>query len=81
MMSSVYFCKTTFINTTMRTSTELKSTEQLRGKRQAFMVSALKAEREVAEHGLVYDAEEVFRYIKAKIEGHPIQRPQAVTLK
>lgn len=60
---------------------EPKLIGRLKKQRQTFIASALEAEREVAEHSLVYDAEEVFRYIKAKIEGHPIQRPQAVTLK
>lgn len=65
----------------MFTSTEPKLTGQLKKQRQTFVAAALKAEREVAGHGLVYDAEEVFRYIKAKIEGHHVQRPQAVTLR
>ncbi len=60
---------------------ESKLMERLKKQRQAFIASALKAECEVAERDLVYDAEEVFRYIKAKIEGHPIRRLQAVTLK
>jgi predicted transcriptional regulator len=37
-------------------------------RRQAFVASALKAEQEVAEYGLVYDADEVFSYILAKAE-------------
>ena len=60
---------------------EPKLMGRLKKQGQTFIASALEAEREVAENSLVYDAEEVFRYIKAKIEGRPIQRPQAVTLK
>jgi hypothetical protein len=43
--------------------------------RLAFIASALKAEKEVMETGLVYDAEEVFSYITAKVGGTPVTRP------
>ena len=38
-------------------------------RRQAFVASALTAEQEVAEYGLVYDADEVFSYLKDKLAG------------
>jgi hypothetical protein len=45
--------------------------------RKAFVDSALKAEQEVARYGLVYDADEVFSYILAKVEGRRAARPKA----
>lgn len=45
-------------------------------RRQAFVASALKAEQEVAEYGLVYDADEVFSYILAKAEGRRTAKPK-----
>ncbi len=45
-------------------------------RRQAFVASALKAEQEVAEYGLVYDADEVFSYILAKAEGKRAVKPK-----
>lgn len=41
-----------------------------------FVASALKAEQEVAEYGLVYDADEVFSYILAKAEGKRAAKPK-----
>ena len=38
-------------------------------RRQAFVDSALAAEQEVAEYGLVYDADEVFAYMRDKLAG------------
>ena len=46
-------------------------------RRQSFVASALNAEQEVAQYGLVYDADEVFSYIKAKAEGRRRKRPSA----
>ena len=46
-------------------------------RRRTFVASALKAEEEVAQYGLVHDADEVFSYIKAKIEGRAAKRPKA----
>ena len=45
-------------------------------RRQAFVASALKAEQEVAEYGLVYDADEVFSYILAKAECKRATKPK-----
>lgn len=49
-------------------------------RRQAFVASAQLAEQEVAEYGLVYDADEVFSYIQAKIDSKPNKRPKAKKL-
>lgn len=46
-------------------------------RRQAFVASALKAEQEVAQYGLVYDADEVFSYIQAKAEGRRANKPKS----
>lgn len=49
-------------------------------RRRAFVASAHRAEHEVAEYGLVYDADEVFSYIQAKMDGKPVKRPKAKKL-
>lgn len=49
-------------------------------RRRAFVASAHAAEQEVAEYGLVYDADEVFSYIQAKLDGKPNKRPKAKKL-
>lgn len=46
-------------------------------RRRAFVASAYAAEQEVAEYGLVYDADEVFSHIQAKLEGKSTKRPKA----
>jgi len=45
-------------------------------RRQAFVASALRAEQEVAQYGLVYDADEVFSYVLAKAEGRKATQPK-----
>ncbi|HMM53957.1 MAG TPA: hypothetical protein PKC23_02935 [Candidatus Desulfobacillus sp.] len=45
-------------------------------RRQDFVASALLAEQEVAEYGLVYDADEVFSYILAKAGGRRAAKPR-----
>lgn len=45
-------------------------------RRLGFVASALKAEQEVAQYGLVYDADEVFSYILAKAEGRRANKPK-----
>ena len=49
-------------------------------RRRAFVASARAAEQEVAEYGLVYDADEVFSYIQAKLDGKPNKRPKSKKL-
>jgi predicted transcriptional regulator len=46
-------------------------------RRQAFIASALKAEQGVAEYGLVYEADEVFSYLQAKLDGKKTKWPKA----
>lgn len=46
-------------------------------RRRAFVASAFIAEQEVAEYGLVYDADEVFSFIQAKLDGKTSKRPKA----
>ena len=49
-------------------------------RRQAFIASAIKAEQEVAEYGLVYEADEVFNYLQAKLDGKKAKWPKAKKL-
>ena len=49
-------------------------------RRQAFIASALKAEQEVAEYGLVYEADDVFNYLQAKLDGKKTKWPKAKKL-
>lgn len=47
-------------------------------RRREFVASAHAAEQEVAQYGLVYEADEVFAYIKSKIAGNKPKRPKPV---
>ena len=49
-------------------------------RRRAFVEAAHKAEQEVAEYGLVFDADEVFSYLQDKLKGRRGKRPKAVKL-
>ncbi|HEY4698442.1 MAG TPA: hypothetical protein VIH29_10625 [Gallionella sp.] len=49
-------------------------------RRQAFIASAIKAEQEVAEYGLVYEADEVFNYLQAKLDGKKTKWPKVKKL-
>ena len=49
-------------------------------RRQTFIASAIKAEQEVAEYGLVYEADEVFNYLQAKLDGKKTKWPKAKKL-
>jgi predicted transcriptional regulator len=49
-------------------------------RRQAFIASAMKAEQEVAEYGLVYEADEVFSYLQAKLDGKKTKWPKTKKL-
>ena len=46
-------------------------------RRSEFVGSALRAEEEVAQYGLIYDADEVFSYLTQKIAGQGIKKPVA----
>jgi len=49
---------------------------QLAERRREFIKSALVAEQEVAQYGLVYDGDEVLSYLKARLEGRKATRPR-----
>lgn len=49
-------------------------------RRRVFVEAAHVAEQEVAEYGLVYDADEVFSYLQDKLIGKRAKRPKAVKL-
>jgi predicted transcriptional regulator len=49
-------------------------------RRQAFIAAAGVAEQEVAEYGLVYDADEVFSYIQARLDGKRAKWPKTKKL-
>lgn len=46
-------------------------------RRGEFVSSALRAEEEVAQYGLVYDADEVFSYLSQKLAGAKAKKPVA----
>ena len=46
----------------------LETQAVLAERRREFVASAIAAEEEVARYGLVYDADEVFSYMKAKLD-------------
>ena len=46
-------------------------------RRRAFVASAFAAEQEVAEYGLVFDADEIFSHIQSKLDGKTSKRPKA----
>ncbi|MFA6921275.1 MAG: hypothetical protein WC216_05485 [Gallionella sp.] len=48
--------------------------------RQAFIQSAIDAEQEVAEHGLVYEADEFFSYLDERLDGKRVERPESKKL-
>lgn len=49
-------------------------------RRREFVQSALLAEQEVAQYGLVYDADEVFSYLRDRLDGRPARQPKPVKL-
>ena len=49
-------------------------------RRQAFIAAAGVAEQEVAEYGLVYDADEIFSYIQARLGGKRAKWPKTKKL-
>ena len=49
-------------------------------RRRVFVASAQSAAQEVAQYGLVYDADEVFGYLHDKLKGKRAKRPKAVKL-
>ena len=49
-------------------------------RRKVFVAAAHAAAQEVAQYGLVYDADEVFGYLQDKLKGKGAKRPKAVKL-
>jgi len=58
----------------------LRMQTELAERRREFVQSAVLAEQEVAQYGLVYDADEVFSYLRGRLEGRPAQEPKPVKL-
>lgn len=59
----------------------LETQAALAERRREFVIaSAIASEKEVAQYGLVYDADEVFSYMKAKLDGLRARRPKPVKL-
>lgn len=56
-----------------------RQTEMLERRRE-FIESALAAEEEIAQYGLVYEGDEVIRYFRDKLAGKPAKRPKPVKL-
>jgi len=56
----------------------LETQAVLAEKRKAFIADALAAEKEVKKTGLVYRAEEVHRYLRARAAGKKAARPKLV---
>jgi predicted transcriptional regulator len=48
--------------------------------RREFVQEALLAREEVAQYGLVYDADEVFSYLLARLDGKPAKQPDPTKL-
>lgn len=58
----------------------LQMQTDLAERRREFVQAALLAEQEVAQYGLVYDADEVFSYLMDRVEGRPTEQPKPVKL-
>jgi predicted transcriptional regulator len=58
----------------------LAAQTELAERRREFIKSAILAEQEVAEYGLVYDSDEVFSYLREKLAGKRTTRPKPVKL-
>ncbi len=58
----------------------LRMQTELAERRREFIQSALLSEQEVAQYGLVYDADEVFSYLRDRLAGRPTQDPKPVKL-
>ena len=58
----------------------LQAQTELAERRREFVESALLARQEVAEYGLLYDADEVFSYLQDRLEGKQAKRPPPTKL-
>jgi predicted transcriptional regulator len=54
----------------------IEAQTRLAERRREFVGSALAAEREVAEFGLVHDGDEVLSYLQSLLEGRATRRPR-----
>jgi predicted transcriptional regulator len=45
-------------------------------RRREFVAAAAEAEQEIGQYGLVYDADEVFSYVREKLAGKRAKRPK-----
>lgn len=54
----------------------IEAQTRLAERRREFVASALEAEREVVQSGLVYDGDEVLSYLQSKLSGEPVRRPR-----
>lgn len=58
----------------------LSAQTALAERRRAFVDAAATAQQEVAESGVVYDADAVFSYLQDTLQGKRAKRPKAVKL-
>ena len=56
----------------------LETQATLAERRKAFVADARAAEKEVEKHGLVHRAEDVHRYVLARIAGKKARRPRPI---
>jgi predicted transcriptional regulator len=54
----------------------IQAQTELAERRRQFVASALDAEREVAQFGIVYDGDEVLSYLQSRLKGQPARRPR-----
>lgn len=54
----------------------IEAQTRLAERRREFVASALEAEREVEQSGLVYHGDEVLSYLQSKLSGAPVRRPR-----
>lgn len=55
----------------------IQAQTELAERRREFVESALLARQEVAEYGLTYDADQVFSYLRDRLEGKQAKRPSS----
>lgn len=58
----------------------LSAQTALAERRRAFVDAAATAQQEVAEYGVVYDADAMFSYLQDTLQGKRVRRPKAVKL-
>lgn len=58
----------------------LQMQTELAERRRGFIDTAVLAREDVAQYGLVYDADEVFSYLLDRVEGKATKRPESTKL-